>query len=112
MREASCPEQAFNILSGEQVDLIICDLQMPFVEGPRRVEFEESHIVGVRTIKELVWVFPDLPIIALSAAPSSDLSRYAAELNPVPLAAKPITAARLMAMIESAFRKECVALLQ
>jgi CheY-like chemotaxis protein len=112
LREASCPEQAFQLLATEQVDLIICDLHMPLVEGPRAAEFEESHVVGIKTIRELGWVFPDLPIIALSAAPSSDLSRYAEALRPVPLAPKPVSAKKLMAMIHSAFHQETAALLQ
>jgi CheY-like chemotaxis protein len=112
IREASCPERAFQLLSSETVDLIICDLHMPLVEGERACEFEESHIVGIRTIRELAWVFPGLPIIALSAAPSSDLASYADALSPVPLAPKPISARKLLAMIESAFHQETAALLQ
>lgn len=87
--EASCPKEAFSILKDEKVDLILCDLHMPFSIEDDREDYEESFKVGVKTVTELAWVFPEIPIVALSAASTSDLKRISTYLEPVQAFSKP-----------------------
>ena len=87
--EAGCPAEAYPILEKEEFDLILCDLHMPFAEGPEREQFKVSCEVGMRTVKELSWVYPDLPIAVLSSASWHDLQRLSRQLDPVPAFTKP-----------------------
>lgn len=98
--EAACPKEAFLILKTEKIDLIVCDLHMPFSIGKDRNEYEESFRVGVKTITELAWVFPETPIVALSAAAPSDLNRIAQYLTPVPAYSKPSKTYDLLTIVQ------------
>jgi two-component system chemotaxis response regulator CheY len=99
--DAACPKDAYPILSGERFDLIVCDLNMPFAGGKEADEFTSGYEVGVRTIKELAHVYPDTPIVALSATPSSDLRRLAKYLDPIPAFPKPTTPDDLLDLFET-----------
>lgn len=97
--DVSCPDDAFTLLKEERVDIIICDLHMPFTTGPQQDEFETSYRVGIRTIQELAWVFPNLPIIAVTAAMPIDIPRLRAKLDGVPCLAKPCKSYEILAAV-------------
>ena len=105
--EAACPDDAFQLLEKEQVDLILCDLHMPFTMGPRYAEFEHSYNVGVKTIQELSVVYPRLPIIAMTSTDPSDLSKITRTLENIPTFTKPNTTNELLAIVEQCFDIQC-----
>jgi CheY-like chemotaxis protein len=88
--EASCPKEAFEILHRESFDLIVCDLHMPFATDESKDEFVESYEVGVKTVRELKDIFPEIPVIALSNTPQTNLTRIARFMESVPTYAKPL----------------------
>jgi len=98
--EAESPDCAFKILKREEMDLIICDLHMPFTVDQRFAEFEFSYRVGLETIKELTWVYPYKPIIAISAAPPSELRRMSLEIGTVPALNKPFPPGELLSLVQ------------
>lgn len=102
--EASCPEDAFKILTKEKVDLILCDLNMPFTNDERAKEFIRGNRVGIDTMRELGWVFPDTPIICLSAATPQEVEEAARHLGDLPVLPKPIAPKELLAHIEKSFQ--------
>ncbi len=101
--EASCPKEGFDILFREKVDLILCDLNMPFTVEEDHSEFAVGNKVGVHTIKELGFAFPDMPIICISAEDSIVLANAARELGDVPLLRKPVSYKVLLDEINKAF---------
>lgn len=104
--DVNCPDDAFKILREEPVDLILCDLHMPFTTGPKRNEFETSYRVGVRTIEELAWVFPELPIVAITAAMPIDIPRLKAQLEGVPFLSKPCRPDEVLAAVCASLGEE------
>lgn len=98
--EATCPDQAFQMLAHEQPDLIICDLHMPFVNDERMQEYQYSYEVGIKTIEELQWAIPEIPILIASAAVPSDIQRITSHLKSVVTMTKPIQPKRLLATVE------------
>ncbi len=101
--EASSPDEAFAILRVENMDMIICDLHMPFTSDERFQEYEVSYRVGINTIKELSGVFPFKPIIAISAAPPSELRAMTCDLGLVPALNKPFQAEELLLVVARSF---------
>ena len=96
--DTDCPDTAFSMLhSIGAPDLIICDVHMPFTTGPDREEFETSYNVGIKTLHELSWVYPDTPLIAMSAAEREHLKEIKKSLDPIPAYQKP---SRLKDMVE------------
>jgi CheY-like chemotaxis protein len=87
--DAPCPDEAFAILKHEKVDMIVCDIHMPFTLGPEFNEYPYSTEVGVRTIRELYGVFPHVPLLAWSAATDSELIELSKRIEVVPVMAKP-----------------------
>lgn len=84
------PDHAYSLLKGgDRPDLIVCDLHMPFTQGPLRDEFETSSRVGVKTIQELQWVYPDSTVIAMTSLPDLEVTRIRGQLEPVPAYTKP-----------------------
>jgi CheY-like chemotaxis protein len=98
--EASCPENAFQILDHELPHLIICDLHMPFTTGADMHDFQYSYSVGVRTIEELQWAIPQVPILVTSAAVPTDIKRFTAHLPSVVSLSKPVNARTLLGTVE------------
>ena len=88
--EATCPKEAFEILHRESFDLIVCDLHMPFATDETQNEFVVSFEVGVKTVRELREVFPEIPVIALSTTAQADLKRITRFIESVPTYSKPI----------------------
>lgn len=103
--EAESVDQAFQLLKRETMDLIICDLHLPFITDERLKEFEYSYKVGLNTIKELTWVYPYKPIIAISAAPPSAMVRMGAELGTIPALNKPFSPNDLLSLIANCFEQ-------
>ncbi len=94
---ARCPDDAFRELRKEDYpDLIVSDLEMPFAFGDRFFDFQYSHEVGVRTIEELQWVFPLVPIVAITALPEDIIAKVTKRLPTVPLLRKPFAQSELL----------------
>ncbi len=94
------PHDAFGALSKETFDVIICDLHLPFMLNERISHFPYSIEVGIRTINELRNVFPDTPIVAISASLPVDFDRIDQEEEFVPLLSKPFSKDSLLGAIE------------
>jgi CheY-like chemotaxis protein len=83
--ESDCPDSAYRILATmDPPDLIVCDLYMPFMTGVEAADYKTSYEVGLRTMHELAWVFPDTPVIALTGLPEPDLERVRQYISPIP----------------------------
>ena len=105
------PSEAFPVLMDELADLVICDLHMPFTMGDKQNDYKYSYEVGIRTIKEIYWAVPHLPIIALTSAPIHDLSRIATMIDPIPAYSKPASARKLVDLVYSVLEhKEALAI--
>ena len=99
--DASCPHDAFSLLHRERFDLILCDLHMPFMNGPEGAEYETSCRVGINTIRELKGLFPDIPVIALTSTDPLDLDRMNCSLGDIKALAKPMRCKDLMTIVRS-----------
>jgi CheY-like chemotaxis protein len=93
-----CPDSAFTLLETiGQPDLIMCDLFMPFTTGDDSAEYETSVRVGVKTVQELAWVYPETPVVALTAMENIDIAGVRKDIAPIPAYQKP---QRLSEMVE------------
>jgi len=99
--DAPSPKEAWPLLSSEKFDLILCDLHMPFCTGDEQKKYITSYEVGVRTIRELADIYPETPIVALSATPAYDLKRLARFLDPIPAFPKPEKTEDLLELLET-----------
>jgi|LakMenEpi03Aug12_release.lakeMendotaPanAssembly.Ray.scaffolds.fasta_scaffold463914_2 CheY-like chemotaxis protein len=87
--ESDCPDSAYRLLATmDTPDLIVCDLHMPFTTGADMNDYKISYEVGLRTMHELAWVFPDTPVIALAGINEHDLERVRRFVDPIPAYAK------------------------
>jgi len=99
--EARCPEDAFELLRGVgRFDLIICDLHMPFIVGALQHEFVTAYQVGIKTIEELMWVFPDVPVIGLTGTAPLDLLRIKNAIKHLRVYSKPSAHGELLRIVE------------
>jgi len=96
-----CPANAFPILMERLPGLLICDLHMPFTTGLDQNKYVTSFEAGIRTIRELRKAIPQVPIMAMSAAPQIDLDRIAEFIDPTPVLTKPSKPADLVRLIEN-----------
>lgn len=87
--EAESPDAAFPILLQNEVDLILCDLHMPFTKGPNQAEYLNSMEVGIRTVQELHEALPTARIAVVTAIGPRHLASIKSILNPVPVFTKP-----------------------
>ncbi len=94
--DTPCPDEAFSVLRSDTFDLIICDLHMPFASGEKAANYECSLNVGVETIRELVWVYPWTPIVAVTGHLPSYAGFFEQALPGVPVFNKPIQPKRLL----------------
>jgi CheY-like chemotaxis protein len=100
--ESDCPDAAFRLLRTiEPPDLIMCDLHMPFTSGPDADDFKTSFEVGVKTAHELAWVYPDTPVVALTALEDADLARVRSSLKPIPAFTKPYATGEVLDLVRS-----------
>ena len=98
--EAATPADAYKLLKREKMDLIVCDLHMPLTLSEDMVHYEYSSAVGIKTISELTWVFPGMPIVAMSAMISqSGLEEVRKTLGTVPVLLKPFHHTELLAVV-------------
>jgi CheY-like chemotaxis protein len=100
VQTVDCPARAFPILAKTQMDLILCDLHMPFITGEFEDEFITSYETGVRTIQELHLALPDTPVVGISAAMQSDLDRISGQVFPSPVVSKPLDCKNLVRIVE------------
>ena len=91
VQSAESTEVAFEILKRDEVDLIVCDLHLPFTLGPNFLNYAYSYRVGTSTIKELLSIFPETPILVISATMSWDLPGVLRGLPKLPVLTKPFT---------------------
>lgn len=98
--DAPTPHDAFMLLGKEKVDILLCDLDMPFRADEQQDNFRFDPQVGIRTIHELQWVYPDMPIVAMSALPRNSLEGIRSVLSPVPLMEKPFSYSALLDVIK------------
>jgi CheY-like chemotaxis protein len=84
--------EAVEILTRREkvIDLVITDLRMPFING----------MTLVYAIHE---VFPELPVIVLTAFGSPDVKEECLRQGAVALLEKPLDTSELLAVIEDAF---------
>ncbi len=99
--EAACPKDALLILDQEEFDMILCDLHMPFSMDSDTADYITSSEVGLRTIQELVTIFPSTPIVAISSTPKQYLKRLAKYLDPVPTFPKPLHMQDMLNLVNS-----------
>ena len=100
--ESDCPDTAYRLLRTiDPPDLIVCDLHMPFIRGEQAVEFKTSFEVGVKTAHELAWVFPDTPIVALTALEHAELAKIREFLDPIPAFTKPYRVREVLDSVHS-----------
>jgi CheY-like chemotaxis protein len=107
-----CPDEAFKALfetPGYEPDLVICDLHMPFTSGEAAGDYMTSFEVGIQTLHELRYVFPNAKVIALSAAPRVDLVRIEQLLDPVLAFTKPRVQSELKTLLKELLETEAAA---
>jgi CheY-like chemotaxis protein len=99
--ESDCPDTAYRLLKNmNPPDLIVCDLYMPFTTGPDRDEYKTSCEVGLKTLQELSWVYPNVPVIALTGLGESDLERLKLYLDPIPAYRKPFRVREVVQLVD------------
>ena len=100
MRSVDCPARAFPLLAKERMDLVLCDMHMPFITGEFEEEYLFSYETGVRTIQEIHYALPELPIVGLSAMPQCDLDRISGQVLPHAILSKPQDCRALVKIVE------------
>ena len=98
--DAPSPKDAFELLMGTPVDLILCDLHMPFSADQDAKNFVQGSEMGFRTVKELAWALPSTPIVVLSASSPADLTRLGKFLSPIPAFSKPLRHQDLVTLVQ------------
>ena len=99
--ETDCPARAFPILAKERVDLVLCDMHMPFITGEFEDEDLYSFETGVRTMQEVHLALPELPIVGISAASQTDLDRISGQVFPNAIISKPTDCRELVQIVET-----------
>jgi hypothetical protein len=74
---------------------------MPFIHGEKTAEFKTSFEVGVKTAHELAWVYPETPIVALTALESKELAKIREFLTPIPAFTKPYKVREVLDIVHS-----------
>lgn len=74
---------------------------MPFMRGPQADEFKTSFEVGVKTAHELSWVYPETPVVALTALEDGDLAKIRHVLKPIPAFTKPYRVGEVLEIVRS-----------
>jgi len=98
--DARCPHDAWQLLDKVFFDLILCDLHMPFITGERQHEFQTSFHVGINSIKELQDLFPDVPVIGITAIPNCDLYKIRSYLKEIQVVTKPSSREELLTLVK------------
>jgi CheY-like chemotaxis protein len=99
---SNCPDAAFLKLRGmDAPDLIVGDLYMPFTLGVEHNDYKTSYEVGIKALRELAWVFPETPVIALTALEEIDIERVRKLLSPIPAYRKTTDLHRAADLVQS-----------
>jgi CheY-like chemotaxis protein len=99
--DSDCPDSAYRMLRMmDAPDLILCDLHMPFTMGTNREEYKVSPEVGVKTVHELAWVYPETPVVALTALGQDELSELKRFIAPIPAYCKPKHMEELLKLVQ------------
>ena len=77
--------------NGEKVDTIICDLQMPNVDGAEAIRHFQRH-------------FPRIPVVVLTGAPDFVLTDVLRDQGVADYLLKPVSAKRLMEVVRVTVR--------
>ncbi|MBX7143587.1 MAG: response regulator [Oligoflexia bacterium] len=93
-------KEAFKILDIQQFDVIVCDLHLPFALDRDVYHYQYSYEVGLRMIKELEEVYPDTPIIAMTATMPWDLPKVMKDLPHIPTLSKPFAPQALLSLLQ------------
>lgn len=104
VRLAGCAKEAFEELIKDSFDLVVCDLHMPVTLDHDIVQFQYSYEVGLRTIRELRSILPDLPIVVISATAEWELPELLKEFTELPALSKPFSARDLLAATSRSLR--------
>jgi CheY-like chemotaxis protein len=100
--DSDCPDSAYRLLrSIDPPDLIICDLYMPFTKGAKEGQFKTSFEVGVKTAHELSWLYPETPVVALTALEQGDLKKVRNFLSPIPAFTKPYRVGEVLGIVRT-----------
>ena len=103
------PHDAFQTFEYEQYDLFICDVHLPFTLDERFYDYPYSVEVGARTIEELKTVFPQTPVIAVTAAMENEEPVIKRIQALTPVLRKPFSRDRLLELARNALGKTEIA---
>jgi CheY-like chemotaxis protein len=110
--EARTVEEAFQVLDSEPVSLALCDLELPFTLTKEFFDYQYSCMVGARSIAEIHWAKPQLPIIAMTGLPSSLINEVRHHIPTIPLLQKPFSYRQVLQMIEMMVAEPQAAVMQ
>jgi DNA-binding NtrC family response regulator len=85
---AGSGDEALEIVSRHEVDLVILDLSMPGMNG-------------VETFHEIHSVRPALPVMIVTGYPDSELMAQALKIGPFAMISKPVDLAQFQKMVAS-----------
>jgi excisionase family DNA binding protein len=92
VRQATRGQEGLTLVGQEVPDLILLDLMMPDMNGPRFLE-------------ELRKTHPELPVVIVTGYPDSDLMQQATQYAPVMLLSKPVDAQLLQRTVRTVVGK-------
>jgi CheY-like chemotaxis protein len=99
--DSDCPDSAYRMLRMmDAPDLILCDLHMPFTTGKDSAQYKFSPEVGVKTVHELAWVYPETPVVALTVLGKAELSLLKKYIEPIPAYTKPKRMDELLRLVQ------------
>ena len=86
MVDADCPDEAYKMLfSMDAPDMIVSELSLPFTNVDYQGQYKDGAEVGVKTLRELAWVFPEMPVIALTKLEVENIKRIKKLIDPIPM---------------------------
>lgn len=111
VRSVRCPKEAYELFHDESFDLILCDLTMPLsFDDEDFSDFPFSAEVGIRTILELRWLFPHIPVIPMTSSLAEVRAAARERLDCAELLSKPISQEILLRTVERSFNRASPAL--
>ena len=97
--EAASSRDALRLLAHEKFDLVVCDLHLPLHTGEH--SSKASVEVGMKTVRELKFLAPEVSIIAVSEMSRGDLKRLSRFIDPIPTYSKPLPHEQIVDIIDS-----------
>lgn len=92
----ACAHDAFEALARDSFDAFVCDLHLPFILDERIVQYQYSIEVGLGMVRELRWLFPSAPIVAVNEVLPHEHPTVLSRLEGIPLLAKPFSDRQLI----------------